>query len=314
MTVSIRPIGGGRRMLFHRHFEGYSGGHGKVWDYFNHAISLGFDARIHFSPESRRDASNPWSEMPERWVDRWRPGDADALFLAGLDWQAVDEGIEDRIPVVNLVQSVRHADPALPLRRFLGRRATRICVGREVACALQQTGDVLGTLHVIPAGLRLPAIDETSRAGVVVDGIKRPELAIAVARRLEASGVEVELVLEHRSRDDYLQALARAEVAILLPLEREGFYLPGLEAMALGTPVVTLDAVGNREYLEPSFNASVPPPDADSLVAAVRGLLADPVSAASRVASGRSTARRFSLVSERQAFEDVLSDALMEDR
>src|SRR3546814_5556433 len=66
-------------------FRGYSGGHGKVWDYFNHALAAGWDARVYFTPQSLHDASNPWSAMPERVLDRYAPNAADALFIGGMD-------------------------------------------------------------------------------------------------------------------------------------------------------------------------------------------------------------------------------------
>src|SRR3546814_4301177 len=78
-------------MLFHLYFRGYSGSHVKVWDYFNHALAAGWDARVYFTPQSLHDASNPWSAMPERVLDRYAPDAADALFIGGMDWLALDE-------------------------------------------------------------------------------------------------------------------------------------------------------------------------------------------------------------------------------
>src|SRR3546814_2966990 len=98
-------------MLFHRDFRGYSGGHGKVWDYFNHALAAGWDARVYFTPQSLHDASNPWSAMPERVLDRYAPDAADALFIGGMDWLALDEDTarHDK-PVFNLIQHVRRSE------------------------------------------------------------------------------------------------------------------------------------------------------------------------------------------------------------
>ena len=42
--------------------------------------------------------------------------------------------------------------------------------------------------------------------------------------------------------------MARARVTVLVPNPKEGFYLPALEAMALGTIVVCPDCVGNRSF------------------------------------------------------------------
>ena len=72
-----------RRVLFYRDFRGFTGGHLKIWDYFNHVASFaGFEPRIAFSAESKWDATNPWSHSQESVVP-WAPAESDLLFLAG---------------------------------------------------------------------------------------------------------------------------------------------------------------------------------------------------------------------------------------
>src|ERR1041385_4887068 len=118
-----------RSVLFYRDFRRFSGGHLKVWHYFNHvASSESFRPEVVFSDESVWDATNPWAgsgvhraaELP-----KLRP---DVLFVGGMDWEALAPfraGFGD-IPVINLVQHVNHADPANPRYRFLAERALRI--------------------------------------------------------------------------------------------------------------------------------------------------------------------------------------------
>lgn len=317
-TVADAPFAGGsRRMLFHRRFEGYSGGHGKVWDYFNHALALGFDARVHFAEGSTLGRGNPWAGVLERIEPTWCPQAADVLFIAGMDWDVVPAGLESTTPVVNLLQAVRHADVGSPLRAFLARRALRLCVAPAIAEAVRATGEAVGTIEVVPAAIDIAGTATApagSRCGVLIDGIKQPALAVAVAAALSADGIEVDLLLEHRPRGDYLRALAGAAIAVLLPLEREGFYLPALEAMALGTPVVTLDAIGNRAYLRDGANALVVAADGDALAAAARVLLTDPALAARLAAEGRHTARRHSPDGERAAFASALGTFLASRR
>ena len=58
----------------------------------------------------------------------------------------------------------------------------------------------------------------------------------------------------------------------------EGFCQPGLEALACGTPLVTTDNGGCREYaIDGETALVVPPRDAEAMAAAVRRLLHDPV-------------------------------------
>ncbi|WP_144811197.1 glycosyltransferase [Aerolutibacter ruishenii] len=302
------------RMLFHRDFRGYTGGHGKVWDYFNHALALGWDAQVYLTADSLCDASNPWMETPERIVRAWQPGEADIVFLAGMDWQALPAG-SDSSPgapcVINLVQHVRHArpDPDLPLRDFLRRRAWRICVSTAVADAILATGEVNGPVRTIPAGLALPAVAQASgsRSGVFIGALKQPALGAALQAALRERGIASELSDGWLPRPRFLAALAGARVAVLLPHATEGFFLPGLEAMALGCPVVMPPCGGSGEYARDGVNCLMPPADVPALVTAVERLLSDRDSQ-SLVAAGRATAARHSLAAEREAFGHLLDE------
>ena len=298
-------------MLFHRDFAGYTGGHGKVWDYFRHALALGWDARVYFTPDSLRDASNPWMAMPERITTDWQPRECDLLFLAGLDWGALEDIRRPPRPVINLLQHVRHASPELPLRGFLRAPARRICVSQPVADAVLATGEVNGLVTVIPAALDLPddAVPRTPAAGgpVLIAGLKAPVLAHALAEQLRARGISVELLDQWLPRAEYLARVTRAAVAVTLPHPTEGFYLPALEAMALGVPVVLGDCVGSREYTRDGENcvlaALEPEPLADAVQQAIQ-----PMQAARLRAGGLATAVRFGQTGERAAFAQLLLD------
>jgi len=299
------------KMLFHRDFRGYTGGHGKVWDYFNHALALGWDARVHLTADSLRDAGNPWMAVPGRIEPEWHPESADVLFLAGMDWMAWEPPAGTVKPTVALVQHVRHADPGLPLYGFLERPATRICVSRAVAEAIVGTGRVRGPVRTIPAGLELPSGIERAEGGgqgVFIGALKDPVLGVALAALLRARGHEVVLSEGWLPRNDYLAHLARAAVAVPLPHPTEGFFLPGLEAMALGCPLVMPDCRGNGEYAVDGGNCLMPAAEPLALAEAVDRLLADPVLAARLAAGGRQTAKKHSLAAERQAFDAVLKE------
>lgn len=303
------------RMVFHRDFRGYTGGHGKVWDYFNHALALGWDARVFLTPESVTDG-NPWLAMPERIVPRWCPEEADALFLAGMDWQALGghapmagEGTQARC--INLVQHVRHAvmDPLVPLRGFLSRPAWRICVSTAVAQAIIGTGLVNGPVRVIPAALNLPAIEMPSvpRVDVFIGALKQPAFGMELGERLRAAGYRADVSAAPLPRTDYLARLARARICVMLPHQTEGFYLPGLEAMALGCPVVMPDCLGSGEYARAGVNCLMPERDPDAVLAAVAQLDSESLCSA-LVAQGRATAAAYTLDGEARAFGAVLDE------
>lgn len=301
-----------RTILFHRDFREYSGGHGKVWNYFNHSLAHpGWCPKIYLAPGSAR-AGNPWIEHGCPLEAEWDAGSADALFLAGMDWTSYPADDAAR-PVVNLVQHLRHGDPAHPLYAYLSRRAVRICVSQEVASAILATGEVNGPVRVIPAALDLPAMpgQPGGREGIFIGATKDPDLGCALRNRLQERGDKVQLVSTPLPRDAFLRGLARSRVAVLLPSPTEGFYLPALEAMALGCATVVPDCLGNREYLRPGENALVPAHALEQILDAV-ARLRDPGLAARLVAGGTETASHFNLARERLAFYSVLDqlDAL----
>src|SRR5690606_6535511 len=121
-------------------------------------------------------------------------------------------------------------------------------------------GRVNGPVHVIEAALELPAVPAPPARdeAVFIGALKQPVLGRALAAELQARGRNVLLADQWQARADYLGRLGRCSIAVLLPNPTEGFYLPALEAMALGTAVVVPDCLGNRAYLEPGVNAQVP--------------------------------------------------------
>ena len=127
-----------RILLFHRDYHRLTGGHLKVRHYYSHAEhSARFRPRIFFTPGSVRGPENPWHGIAPPPLTSWRPSEAAALFIAGLDWEAVPD--PSPMPVINLIQGVRHADEGDPRRAFLARPAVRICVSDEVAAAIKST-------------------------------------------------------------------------------------------------------------------------------------------------------------------------------
>jgi Glycosyl transferases group 1 len=296
-----------RRVLFHRDFARFSGGHLKVRDYFDHvASSPGFVAEVFVTPSSLPD--HPWRDSGPR--ARYEPEKADILFVAGMDWLALDPypGIEEATPVVNLLQHVRHASPRDARYRFLARRATRICVGPEVAEAVAGTGRCNGPIHVIPNGIdatRLPA-RKVSDTDVFIAGLKRPGLALSLAGALQAKDVSVDCQTGRIPRAQFLDRMARAEIAVTLPRPNEGFFLPALEAMFIGCAVVCPDCVGNRSFCRHGSSCLMPEPEVAPLAEAVMTLIARPDLRDSLIAGGLAMSRRHGLAQERSAFLEVL--------
>jgi glycosyltransferase involved in cell wall biosynthesis len=304
-----------RLVLFHRKYRRFHGGHLKVWHYFNHVLAApAFDACVHFDVNSAWDDSNPWTKTPDRVVASIECVNPDVLFVAGRDWQRLDEcGLLDRgIPILNFIQHVRHAADWSIQSDYLDRKAIRLCVSQEVADAVEAAGS-RGPTVVIPNGVDVPIVDshapDARPVDLLIAGLKQPVLAVRAAQRLAAPGRSVEVLTEHVSRDDFLDSMRRARVTLFLPNEEEGFYLPALEGMALGTIVVCPDCVGNRSFCLPGVNAFRPAFRFDDLVLdAERALTLEASAAETLRCSGIETARSHSLDAERKRFHQVLTD------
>ena len=304
-----------RRMLFVRDFQMYSGGHGKVFDWFRHVGSHpGWSSALWLTPRSRRGVGNPWVDAGIEPLSGERcPVECfDALFLAGMDWEWV-QPLPGQ-PVINLIQSLRHADALDPRFPYLRNPALRIAVSREIARLVTKVGCSPPQVEVVPAAIDVSALRaQALRARQVpglpnafVDGTKDVALGQAVANLLERNGVPCTCIVTPIPRHTYLGRLARATVAILLPAAREGFYLPAMEAMAMGVPVVTCDAGGNREYLRPGVNALVVAREATAMADAATNLIGDVRKRGSLVAAGARIAMQFDLPCEQRLAHAVL--------
>ena len=304
-----------------------TGGHVKHAHYFDHVRRMrGFAPRVTFSgaPATEalaRERRRLWAPGDGAMAERWEPEGRDVLFLAGVDWRYLNESglVALPNPRISFVQHVRHAHEGTELHRYLGELAIRICVSEEVADAISATGRTRGPVLTIPNGIDLapfepaeegsPAEFGARPSAIAIVGYKRPDLARNLAARLEAEGVEHRLVTEFLDRDRFLDLLGETRVAVCLPHAEEGFYLPALEAMALGCLVVTLDCVGNRGFCHHGRNCLVVEPDPGSLCAAVKRALAMPALERGQVhRRARDTAGRHSLDAERARFHAVLGD------
>jgi hypothetical protein len=305
-----------RTVLFHRNFPRFSGGALKVWDYFNHILSApGYDAVIKFAPGSIWDESNPWTAAKDHILGPGDEVDPDMLFLAGNDWLQVpeDQRAESPVPVINYVAHVRHADPDDHLGRygFLGHKAIRICMSYEVEQAILATGQVRGPTFAIPGSIDLEEVlgDRLGRErdiDLLIVANKRPRLGRRLATRLQRPGRHVQLIDRLVLRDDVLDLISRARVTLFLPNRLEGFFLPALEGMALGTVVVCPDCIGNRSFCLDGVNCFRPEFSEDRMVEAVERALAEAPGLGAMLEAGAETASRHDLKDERRTFLEIL--------
>jgi glycosyltransferase involved in cell wall biosynthesis len=320
-----------KQVLFHRDFRGFTGGHLKLWHYFDRVRRSGTHwPHIRFTEQSRWDQTNPWWPIRKDVLDSWRHIAPDVLFLEGLDWERIETAARDHspIPVLNLIQGIRHANPESERYAFLRHRAVRICVSGEVEQAIAATGMVNGPVFVIPNGLDLPAELPRDRADrdVLIVAVKNPDLGAELRERLRApvagggaggrlrallrrDPLRVEALTRLIPRAAFLEALRGARVAVFLPRRSEGFYLPALEAMAVGALVVCPDAGGNRSFCLPGHNCLQPEYTLDEIEAATAAALALPRDdRETMLERARETASRHSLEVERRDFLRILQN------
>lgn len=304
-----------RTVLFHRKFRRFHGGHLKVWHYFNHVLAAPeFTARVVFDANSAWDDSNPWHGAREfviETADEVVPG---ALFVAGRDWQRLDSlGLLGRnLPILNLIQHVRHAEDWSIQSRYLDRRAIRLCVSEEVAAAVTDAGSE-GPVVVIPNSIDVPpqetARDDDRPIDLLIAGLKQPVMAREIGEQMAAPGRVVHLLTEHVPRETFLDLMRRSRVTLFLPNFEEGFYLPALEGMALGTLVVCPDCIGNRSFCLPGINAYRPANEKEDLIRATESALALRSDEADQLTGAAlQTARQHSPDAERASFLAVLGD------
>lgn len=296
-------------ILFHRSYTRFSGGHLKHLHYVQHCAASDFlTPKVYVTPDSSRDQL--WSDWR---VDRFEPERADLLFVAGMDWNALAPwpGIEERKTVVNLIQHVRHAEVGDRRSAFLSRRAVRLCVSEEVAEALLRTGRCNGPIHVVPNGIEPITVAPLPIEGpVFIGGLKDPRLAEALRERLLAHGVAAHCETTPLPRDVFLGSMASASVAVLLPRPTEGFFLPALEAMAAGVPLICPDCVGNRSFCTDGQTCLMPGRDPDALAAAALRLLSDEDLRTRLKDAGLEKSRHYGLDRERRAFLTILRQSV----
>jgi hypothetical protein len=299
-----------KTVLFHRVFGAFQGGHLKVSDYIHHFNAIeGYTSILYVSPKS--NPFHPWTNYTGL-VNEYDPVKADVLFLAGDDWAALHDfpGIEQTKPVINLIQGFRHLDRESCLYKYLSRKAIRISVSEELTSALASSRACNGPIYTISNCIDtslLPTPTESQPLKVFIVGIKQPHLASELNQRLRDRGVHVESIVEQIPRQLFLRKLNEASIVVALPYAVEGFYLPALEAMALGKALICPDCVGNRGFCTNRINCLMPDFDLNQLEIAVLTLLADPQFALGLQEQAWRTSQRHTLEHERKMFADIIA-------
>lgn len=264
-------MGDWRRMYFLTPTFRPVGGAVKIFDYLNHARSLGYEPVV-ACPEPYKKTlplfKNPrFSDIsPENGVhftslEKVSVGPHDLAFLS---WPTHYEVIERSLSrwtrheqVIFIVQNVRWANPRWIhgyAVRLLTRPMARIMTNDVVMEAVKPYLNETSMSEVIRIG-HDSEFFARERNGSLGAPLKvgyttwKSDVGDLVAERLkEDPGFEFRAIREPVGWDELRSLYHWSDVFLATPLAEEGFYLPGLEAMAAGTVVVSPDAGGNRAY------------------------------------------------------------------
>lgn len=303
------------KILFFRDFRGYSGGHQKVYDYFEHFSSFkSIEAYIYFSQNSISNTTNPWFRLKENTLSKYEPKKFDILFVAGMDWEELDDGIEEEVFVINFIQHVRHSYPENDRYKFLRRKALRICVSKEVEKALKETKIVNGPIYTIENSHKIDLhFDVEKNYDFFILGLKNRSLAKKLEDKLLQKGFKVTCNSSLEPREDIWRQMAASKISILLPnpIEAEGFYLPALEAMHYSDLTIVPDCIGNRTFCNDKHNCLMPQYNFEDIVKTTQEameIIADESKIIAYKYHAKETVSKHNIVVEREALKKIMQE------
>ena len=270
-------MGGWKRMYFLTPTFRPVGGVIKTFDYLNHARSLGYEPVV-ACPEpykktlplfniSRFSDISPENGIHFTSLEKVSVGPHDLAFLT---WPTHYEIVERNLSrwtrheqVIFIVQNVRWANPHW-IRgyavRLLTRPMARIMTNDVVLEATKPYLNEKSMTEVIMLG-NDSAFFARGRDGGFGTPLKvgyttwKSAVGDLVAESLaNKAGFEFRAIREPVGWDELRRLYHWSDVFLATPLAEEGFYMPGLEAMAAGAIVVSPDAGGNRAYCNFSEN------------------------------------------------------------
>lgn len=321
-----------RRVLFHRSWAkfngGTSGGQLKVRDAFEHfRLSPIFEPRVYFGEETVwfDNPGNVWLPYRAQAEPAWEVRPDDVLFFAGRDWKVLPPEQRRRppAPVINIAQP-RHANPNDPRHGYLKHPAIRIAKSSLGKKILEEYG-VNGPVFLIPDAIDMSLLpDPNPHPGldVLIVGLKNPEMAEALYRRLQSRNfwrrrkirLGIQAPPKLPTRQDFLNLVNRARIVAFLPLDAErgaeGFYLPALEGMAMEKLVICPFAVGNIDFCIPGETCLQPEYTENAIFRAILQALEMPERQQQEmIRKGKAASGNHRIEQERKALLDLLHQA-----
>lgn len=141
-----------------------------------------------------------------------------------------------------------------------------------------------------------------------------PELRAELQAAIEAAGLGHAVAIAGRLSAPDLAATVRESTLLVHPARREPFGLAVVEALALGTPVVSYASEGPRMILADGGGALVPLGSVPDLARTVLDILGDPARLATWSVAAQSIARKFDLAANVARYSEVLTAATASHR
>ncbi len=276
-----------------------SGGLRVIYDLAGHARRSGLAAHVwHGTPGHRLPDLDGKCDVITGPQLRAEAGDLLVMpEVGGSKWSFLPAGA----PVVMLVQGIDFVfadatfDTAVP-EAYPGWPSARaaIATSESIATFLGRACQPTFPIHRLPvdvdAEVFRPAVKE--RLIALMPRRRREDLlaVVQLLRRQDALGDWEIVLIDGMSRAQVAATMGRCAI-FLSGAEREGFGLPGAEAMAAGCHVVGFTGDGAKEYMLPGLASVATESDvvgmADLVQAAMLEFDADPDAFASRSARGR---------------------------
>lgn len=311
-----------------------AGGVIKILDYADHAAQLGRDVRLWAPPLP--DVSAAVSSLPVverlltnaavtirdvRQLDIPEPNPL-IIFTEPTHIDRIDAvtGRSLGARLIHLIQGTRHANPRWQAGRnyrLLHRPMTRIAVSDQVAAAIGPHTNQRYPLAVILeghdcdyfAGRPLAWQGEPDHLPLrVLYTTWKSDFGLRVAEHLRNDGrFEFTSIGDECSWPALRNHYHAADVLLCTPGPEEGFYLPGLEAMAARVAVVTPLVGGNEAYILRGDNALVT--DYEDIESNARCLeqLLSPALRQRLIVAGQDTCDQHRLDRERSDFASLLA-------
>jgi hypothetical protein len=321
-------------------FWGMAGGVIKILDYADHLAQSGVkttlwapplptnDDLVHSLPVVSRLLAHrlvDLRDLSDLSFDEEKPW---AIFTEPTHRKNIDDATDEPLGrrLVHLIQGTRHADPHWQNGynyRLLHRPMSRVAVSHQVAAAIRPLADRTFDLHTVVEGhdcdyfADRPIADSTppDRPLRILYTTWKSDLGDRVAEVMAGdSRVRFIAVRTPLGWSALRNRYHGADVMLCTPGPAEGFYLPGLEAMAARAVVVTALVGGNEAYVSRGQNALVATfDDVASHVAALAWLAEDRPLRARLAEGGTVTCARHTLERERANLLDVLSSLVADE-